>query len=88
MASQEGLFSIEVGLGKWGGVFIITVCRDKCEVAVQQIHIFKIDLCSQWNFVTYLLLLLLSLAPQPSLGIGLLHKIRLNFVEASQFFTG
>jgi hypothetical protein len=27
---------------------------------------------------------LLSLAPQPSLGLGLLHKIRLNFVEASQ----
>jgi hypothetical protein len=31
-----------------------------------------------------LLLLLLSLAPQTSLGLGLLHKIRLNFVEASQ----
>jgi hypothetical protein len=34
---------------------------------------------------------LLSLAPQPSLGLGLLHKIRLNFLEASQqfsFFTG
>jgi hypothetical protein len=29
---------------------------------------------------------LLSLAPQPSLGLGLLHKIRLNFVEASQQF--
>jgi hypothetical protein len=24
------------------------------------------------------------LAPQPSLGLGLLHKIRLNFVDASQ----
>jgi hypothetical protein len=24
------------------------------------------------------------LAPQPSLGLGLLHKIRLNFLEASQ----
>jgi vacuolar-type H+-ATPase subunit I/STV1 len=38
-----------------------------------------------------LLLLLLFLAPQPSLGLGLLHKIRLNFLEASQqfsFFTG
>jgi hypothetical protein len=30
--------------------------------------------------------ILLSLAPQPSLGLGLLHKIWLNFVEASQHF--
>jgi hypothetical protein len=28
----------------------------------------------------------LSLAPQPSLGLGLLQKIRLNFMEASQHF--
>jgi hypothetical protein len=34
-----------------------------------------------------LLLLLLSLAAQPSLGLGLLHKIRLNFLEASQQFS-
>jgi hypothetical protein len=33
------------------------------------------------------LFLLLSLAPQPILGLGLLHKIRLNFVEASQQFS-
>jgi hypothetical protein len=32
-------------------------------------------------------LLLLSLAPQPGLGLGLLHKIRLNFLEASQQFS-
>jgi hypothetical protein len=32
-------------------------------------------------------LFLLSLAPQPSLGLGLLHKIRLNFLEASQQFS-
>jgi hypothetical protein len=31
--------------------------------------------------------LLLSLAPQPSLVLDLLHKIRLNFVEASQQFS-
>jgi hypothetical protein len=30
--------------------------------------------------------ILLSLVPQPSLGLGLLHKIRLNFLEASQQF--
>jgi hypothetical protein len=33
----------------------------------------------------------LSLAPQPTLGLGLLLKIRPNFLEASQqfsFFTG
>jgi hypothetical protein len=34
-----------------------------------------------------LLLLLLSLAAQPSLGLGLLHKIRLNFLEASEQFS-
>jgi hypothetical protein len=27
------------------------------------------------------------LAPQPSLGLGLLHKIWLNFLEASQQFS-
>jgi hypothetical protein len=27
------------------------------------------------------------LAPQPNLGLGLLHKIRLNFLEASQQFS-
>jgi hypothetical protein len=32
-------------------------------------------------------ILLLSSAPQPSLGLGLLHKIRLNFLEASQQFS-
>jgi hypothetical protein len=35
----------------------------------------------------HILTLLLSLAPQPSLGLGLLHKIRLNFLEASQQFS-
>jgi hypothetical protein len=30
---------------------------------------------------------LFSLAPQPSLGLGLLHKIRLSFLEASQQFS-
>jgi hypothetical protein len=29
----------------------------------------------------------LTLASQPSLGLGLLHKIRLNFLEASQQFS-
>jgi hypothetical protein len=37
--------------------------------------------------VLLLLLLLLSLAPQPSLGLSLLHKILLNFLEASQQFS-
>jgi hypothetical protein len=41
-----------------------------------------------WCFVKHRdhFLLLLSLAPQPSSGLGLLHKIRLNFLEASQQF--
>jgi hypothetical protein len=30
---------------------------------------------------------LLPLAPQPSLGLGLLRKIQLNFLEASQQFS-
>jgi hypothetical protein len=34
-----------------------------------------------------LLSFFLSLAPQPSLGLGLLHRIRLNFLEASQQFS-
>jgi len=33
--------------------------------------------------IYHFLLLLLSLAPQPSLILRLLHKIRLNFLEAS-----
>jgi hypothetical protein len=37
--------------------------------------------------ILLLLLLLLPLAPQPSLGLGLLHKIRLNFLEASEQFS-
>jgi hypothetical protein len=36
---------------------------------------------------TELYLPFFSLAPQPSLGLGLLHKIRLNFLEASQQFS-
>jgi hypothetical protein len=35
----------------------------------------------------YFWFLLLSLSPQPSLGLGLLHKIQLNFLEASQQFS-
>jgi hypothetical protein len=31
--------------------------------------------------------LLLSLAPQPSLGLDFLHKIQLNFLEASKQFS-
>jgi hypothetical protein len=37
--------------------------------------------------IYFLLLLLLSLAPQPSLGLGLFHKIWLNFLEASEQFS-
>jgi hypothetical protein len=37
--------------------------------------------------ITAILLLLLSLVPQPSLGLGLLYKIRLNFLEASKQFS-
>jgi hypothetical protein len=40
----------------------------------------------QKRTVRIILPLLLSLSPQPNLGLGLLHKIRLNFLEASQQF--
>jgi hypothetical protein len=39
------------------------------------------------TFFLLLLILLLSLIPQLSLGLGLLHKIRLNFLGASQQFS-
>jgi hypothetical protein len=39
------------------------------------------------HYISTYLSLTLSLAPQPSLGLGLLHKIRLNFLEASQQFS-
>jgi hypothetical protein len=35
---------------------------------------------------TYIFFFFLSLAPRPNLGLGLLHKIKLNFLEASQQF--
>jgi hypothetical protein len=38
---------------------------------------------SAWKWNAFFL----SSAPQPSLGLGLLHKIRLNFLEASQQFS-
>jgi hypothetical protein len=41
----------------------------------------------KFQLLNALLFLLLSLAPQPGLGLGLLHKIRLNFLEASQQFS-
>jgi hypothetical protein len=42
-----------------------------------------------WNNCIFCLFFffLLSLAPQPSLGLGLLHKIRMSFLEASQQFS-
>jgi hypothetical protein len=41
----------------------------------------------RYLFKELFFLLLLSLAPQPSLGLGLLHKIRLNFLDVSQQFS-
>jgi hypothetical protein len=43
--------------------------------------------CPKEDIVVATSYLLLSLAPQPSLGLGLLHKIQLNFLEASQQFS-
>jgi hypothetical protein len=44
-------------------------------------------LCLTKHQTIKMYLLLLSLAPQPSLGLGLVHKIQLNFLEASQQFS-
>jgi hypothetical protein len=41
----------------------------------------------KYTYIDLNLLLLLSLAPQSSLGLGFLHKIQLNFLEASQKFS-
>jgi hypothetical protein len=43
--------------------------------------------CPFWGRSQWHTFLLLSLAPQPNLGLGLLQKIRLNFLEASQQFS-
>jgi hypothetical protein len=58
---------------------VCTIVRKDSEGATSYVHIKA------------KILLLLSLAPQLSLGLGLLHTIQLNFLEASQqfsFFTG
>jgi hypothetical protein len=39
------------------------------------------------DIIIIITIIILSLASQPSLGLGLLHKIRLNFLEASQQFS-
>jgi hypothetical protein len=49
------------------------------------IHINSTAQSTHRNF--FFFFFFLSLAPQPSLGLGLLHKIRLNFLEASQQFS-
>jgi hypothetical protein len=43
----------------------------------------KLPLCNNFAFQN---VFFLSLAPQPTLGLCFLHKIRLNFLEASQHF--
>jgi hypothetical protein len=50
-------------------------------------HALRLKYISSSFYHSYAGLLLLSLAPQPSLGLGLLLKIRLNFLEASQQFS-
>jgi len=37
--------------------------------------------------VVFVVIIIISLVPQPSLGLGLLHEIWLNFLEASQQFS-
>jgi hypothetical protein len=58
-------------IGGWGG--------GRCNYAIQ---IFQKKMS-----VIITLSVFLSLAPQPSLGLDLLHKIQLNFLGASQQFS-
>jgi hypothetical protein len=48
-------------------------------------HTLPVRRTVHWN--TYISSFFLSLAPQPSLGLGLRLKIQLNFLEASQQFS-
>jgi hypothetical protein len=59
-------------------IVFLVLCNTFCAI------VSRLDILS---LLLLLLLLLLSLAPQPSLGLGLLHKIQLNFLEASQQFS-
>jgi hypothetical protein len=51
------------------------------------LRVLKYRLLILSNIFIQHIFFLLSLAPQPSLGLGLLYKIRLNFLEASQQFS-
>jgi hypothetical protein len=56
------------------------------ELNGKQIKEVNITVDIEIIFVIKLSLIFFSLAPQPSLGLGFLHKIRLNCLEASQQF--
>jgi hypothetical protein len=51
------------------------------------LRIWRPSRTTRHSAATLQALFFLSLAPQPSLGLGLLHKIRLNFLEASEQFS-
>jgi hypothetical protein len=61
------------------------ICMNKALLGQYIMSVYIHEVCVSTTVL--LLLLLLSLAPHPSLGPGLLHKIRLGFLEASQQFS-
>jgi hypothetical protein len=70
----------------WWEDHVILDLRDIGREVVEYMHLTQDR--DQWrDLVITVLSLLLFLAPQSSLGLGLLHKIRLNFFEASQQFS-
>jgi hypothetical protein len=84
--------------GKSGIIkYVWTINRRELLSAVKLGRLWASSLTFKKSLCPYALYLFLSpslslpppphLAPQPSLGLGLLHKIRLNFLEASQQFS-
>jgi hypothetical protein len=76
-----GIFNFQVLLRTAGGLLIKNADRFPGNDSVGSLN------RPVTNATLWILLLLLSLAPQPSLDLGLFHKIRLNFLEASQQFS-
>jgi hypothetical protein len=67
-------------------VYFVTTQSGNFWIHSRTLH--AIILTSRYRFTLdkFIVTFLLSLAPQPNLGLGLLHKIQLNFLEASQQF--
>jgi hypothetical protein len=59
------------------------LCNDTC---LKIYSFYCVNVVGKLKIIA-LIFLSLSLPPEPSFDLGLLHKIRLNFLEASQQFS-